>query len=75
MLLAECSLPDAMAIPIHLTPARCAALAARAAPGRLALTHFYTVVEREDIRGAIAPRYGGPVTLTWDGWFTELEEQ
>ncbi len=74
VLLAECSLPDAMAIPIHLTPARCAALAARAEPGMLALTHFYTVVEREDIRGAIAPRYGGPVTLTWDGWFTELED-
>jgi len=75
VLLAECSLPDAMAIPAHLTPARCAALAARAAPGRLALTHFYTVVEGEDIRGAIALRYGGPVTLTWDGWFTEIEEQ
>ena len=74
VLLAECSLPDAMAIPAHLTPARCAALAARAAPGRLALTHFYTVVEREDIRGAIAPQYGGPVTLTWDGWDIELEE-
>ena len=21
-----------------------------------------------------AERYGGPVTLTWDGWFTELED-
>ena len=74
VLLAECSLPDAMAIPQHLTPARGAALAGRAAPGQLALTHFYTVVEKEDIAGAIAERYGGPVTLTWDGWFTELED-
>jgi ribonuclease BN (tRNA processing enzyme) len=74
VLLAECSLPDAMAIPIHLTPARCAALAARAMPGMMALTHFYTVVEREDIRGGVAARYGGPVTLTGDGWFTELED-
>jgi ribonuclease BN (tRNA processing enzyme) len=74
VLLAECSLPDAMAIPLHLTPARCAALAERAAPGHLALTHFYTVVEREDIRGIIAPRYAGPVTLTFDGWTTEIED-
>ena len=74
VLLAECSLPDAMAIPTHLTPARCAALAERAAPGRLALTHFYTVVEHEDIRGQVAARYGGSVSLTVDGWSTELEE-
>jgi ribonuclease BN (tRNA processing enzyme) len=74
VLLAECSLPDAMAIPTHLTPARCAALAERAASCQLALTHFYTVVEREDIRGAVAARYGGPVTLTFDGWTTEIEE-
>ena len=74
VLLAECSLPDAMAIPLHLTPARCAALAERAAPRHLALTHFYTVVEREDIRGIIEPRYAGPVTLTFDGWTTEIED-
>ena len=43
-------------------------------PGMLALTHFFTVVEQEDIRAAIAPRFGGPVTLTVDGWFTEIEE-
>ena len=74
VLLAECSLPDAMAIPTHLTPARCAAVADRAAPRHLALTHFYTVVEHEDIRGAVAARYGGDVTLTVDGWSTEIEE-
>jgi ribonuclease BN (tRNA processing enzyme) len=74
VLLAECSLPDAMAIPIHLTPARCAALAERAAPAQLALTHFYTIVERDDIESAIAKRYGGPVTVTWDGWTTEVED-
>jgi ribonuclease BN (tRNA processing enzyme) len=74
VLLAECSLPDAMAVPLHLSPSRCAELAERAAPRRLALTHFYSVVEHEDMRGAIAPRYDGPVTLTWDGWSTELED-
>jgi ribonuclease BN (tRNA processing enzyme) len=74
VLLAECSLPDAMAIPTHLSPSRCAALAERAAPQQLALTHFYTVVEDEDIRGAIAPRFAGPVTLTWDGWDIDVED-
>lgn len=74
VLLAECSLPDAMAVPTHLTPSSCAALAERAMPGMLALTHFFTVVEQEDMPAAIAPRYNGPVTITRDGWFTEIEE-
>jgi ribonuclease BN (tRNA processing enzyme) len=74
LLLAECSLPDAMAIPTHLSPGKCAALAERAAPKALALTHFYSVVEDEDITGAVALKYDGPVTLTEDGWFTDVEE-
>jgi ribonuclease BN (tRNA processing enzyme) len=74
VLLAECSLPDAMAIPMHLTPAQCAELAAEAEPGLLVLTHFYPPVERVDIRGIIAERFGGPVVLAVDGWATEIED-
>lgn len=74
VLLAECSLPDAMAIPSHLTPERCAELAESARPGMLVLTHFYPPVERVDIRGIVAERYGGPVVLATDGWSTEIED-
>jgi ribonuclease BN (tRNA processing enzyme) len=74
LLLCECSLPEEMAIPSHLTPARCGALAAAALPKHLVLTHFYTPVERTDIRGIIAAHYAGPVTLADDGSTFEIEE-
>ncbi|MEP6692259.1 MAG: ribonuclease Z [Gemmatimonadaceae bacterium] len=74
VLLSECSLPEAMAIPTHLTPAQCGALAGRAQPGRLALTHFYPPVERVDIRAIVAQSFAGDVALAVDGWSTELEE-
>jgi ribonuclease BN (tRNA processing enzyme) len=74
LLLCECSLPEELAIDTHLTPARCGALAAAALPKHLVLTHFYTPVERTDIRGAIAAHYPGPVTLAEDGSTFEIEE-
>ena len=74
VLLCECSLPESMAIDSHLTPARCGAIAAAALPKHLVLTHFYTPVERTDIRGAIAAHYAGPVSLAEDGSTFEIEE-
>jgi ribonuclease BN (tRNA processing enzyme) len=74
VLLAECSLPDPLAIPTHLSPERCAALAAAALPGCLALTHFYPLVEQVDVRAIVASRFGGTVVLTTDGWTTEIED-
>jgi ribonuclease BN (tRNA processing enzyme) len=75
VLLCECSLPAALATPSHLTPEGCAEIAARATPGHLALTHFYPPVEQVDVRGIVATRYRGPVTLASDGWSIELEER
>jgi ribonuclease BN (tRNA processing enzyme) len=72
LLLAECSLPDALAIPEHLTPRQVGALAARARAQRLVLTHFYPPVEAVDIRGAVAEHYAGPCVLAHDGWFIEF---
>lgn len=74
LLLAECSLPQRMAIPTHLTPEACADLAAAAAPRHLALTHFYPPVLDEDIRAIVGAKYGGPVTLAHDGWQFDLED-
>jgi ribonuclease BN (tRNA processing enzyme) len=68
LLVCECSLPSAMAIKEHLTPEQCAALAARAQPRKVVLTHFYPPVEHVDILGTMAARYAGSVTLAIDGW-------
>lgn len=74
VLLAECSLPDEMAIATHLSPSRCAALAAAMEPARLVLTHFYPPVEAVDVRATIATRYAGPVVLASDGWAIDIED-
>lgn len=74
VLLAECSLPTALAIPEHLTPETVGALAARARPGKLVLTHFYPPVEREDIRALVGSRWSGPVVLADDGTVIEIED-
>jgi ribonuclease BN (tRNA processing enzyme) len=75
VLLTECSLPDSMAVPTHLTPAQCGALGALAQPGVLALTHFYPPVASVDIRGEVGARFSGMVALTTDGWSLDLEER
>jgi ribonuclease BN (tRNA processing enzyme) len=72
VLLAECSLPDSMAIQEHLTPRQVGALAARAAARRLVLTHFYPPVELVDIVAEVAEQYHGPTVLATDGWSTEF---
>jgi ribonuclease BN (tRNA processing enzyme) len=74
VLLSECSLPDDMGIPEHLTPAQCGARAAGALPKHLVLTHFYPPVERTDVRAQVAAHYAGPVTLAEDGATFEIEE-
>ena len=75
VLLAECSLPESMAIATHLTPAQCGALGAAAQPDVLALTHFYPPVEAVDIRGHVGAQFGGTVALATDGWTLDLEER
>lgn len=72
VLLAECSLPDAMAIREHLTPRQAGALASRAEAQRLVLTHFYPPVEMIDIIAEVAERYAGPTVLATDGWSIEF---
>ena len=67
LLLAECSLPPAMAIPSHLTPEQVGRLARLARARRLVLTHFYPPVERTDVRAAVGREYDGYVALADDG--------
>lgn len=72
VLLAECSLPEEMALPTHLTPRECGALAELAAPRLLVLTHFYPPVERVDIAGTVRERFAGAVVLAEDGWSLDI---
>jgi ribonuclease BN (tRNA processing enzyme) len=74
LLVAECSLPAAMAIPEHLTPEQVGELGRIAQPGMLALTHFYPPVEQVDIQALVRQAYAGPLTLAHDGWVTEFED-
>ena len=67
LLLAECSLPDSMAVPIHLTPAQTAALAAAAAPGMLVVTHMYPPLEGIDLRAELGAGWAGPTVIASDG--------
>ena len=67
LLLAECSLPEAMAMDIHLTPERAGELAQAAGAKRLVLTHFYPPVETPDPARGAATRFRGHVTAASDG--------
>jgi ribonuclease BN (tRNA processing enzyme) len=75
LLVCECSLPGDMSIPEHLTPEQCGDLAAAAAPEHLALTHFYPSVEQVDVTAIVGARFAGPVTLAFDGWSIEIEDE
>jgi ribonuclease BN (tRNA processing enzyme) len=72
LLLAECSVPEPLPEPIHLTPALAGELAARAAAKRLVLTHFYPPVERVDIAAQVAQAYHGPFAMANDGGRFEI---
>lgn len=67
LLLAECSLPESMAMDNHLTPERAGDLAKEAGAKRLVLTHFYPPVETSDPAKLAGKRFGGPVTAAQDG--------
>ena len=68
VLVAECSLPDDDAIPTHLSPSSLAALASRAAPGRLVVTHVYPQLEALDPVARVREAgWEGPTVRAADG--------
>jgi ribonuclease BN (tRNA processing enzyme) len=72
LLVLECSLPQTMAIPEHLTPEQCGELAKLAAPRRLALTHLYPPVESVDVASVVGATYEGQLVVAYDGWHMEI---
>lgn len=72
VLVAECALPDEAAPDNHLTPETAGALAARAGPEVLVLTHLYPPVRREGLPDLVARRgYTGISTVGRDGLAVE----
>ncbi len=72
VLLAECSFPDELAVPNHLTPTSAARLARAADVRALILTHFYPSMEPEEARARAELVFDGPIELARDGRVFEL---
>ncbi|HEX9636213.1 MAG TPA: MBL fold metallo-hydrolase [Acidobacteriota bacterium] len=66
LLVAECSFPDAISVPGHLTPTSVGELAARARPRRLLLTHLYPEVDTPDLADRVREKFGGDVGVAQD---------
>jgi len=68
VLIAECSLPEDLAMDAHLTPARLARLAQLAGPGLLVATHVYPQLDRAALPDAVrAAGWLGEVVVARDG--------
>ncbi len=66
LLLLECSFPDDMKVPGHLTPSEAGRLARGAGVSHLVLTHLYPPVEQADIRSLVGAHFSGRVTVAED---------
>lgn len=66
LLLLECSFPDEEPREGHLTPSRCARIAAAAEPEHLVLVHMYPPCEAHDLAAEVGRGWGGRVTVAED---------
>lgn len=67
VLLAECSLADPPETDLHLSPARLAEIARRAAPELLVVAHVYPFQTPDEAAARVAERYEGAVLAAADG--------
>lgn len=67
LLLVECSCPDHLATPGHMTPSEVGALCAAARPRRVVLTHQYPDAAALDLAPLVNESYDGPVDQAVDG--------
>ena len=76
LLIAECSLPDDLAIHTHLSPGSLAAMAGRAEPRILWVTHVYPQLDALDpVKLVRAAGWDGEVARAVDGLVLRLEQQ
>lgn len=66
LLLLECSFPDDMKVPGHLTPSEAGRLARDAGVSHLVLTHFYPPMEDVDIVSLVGGFFSGRITVAED---------
>jgi ribonuclease BN (tRNA processing enzyme) len=66
ILILECSFPDKLKAPGHLTPTEAGRIASEAGCRRLILTHFYPVCDKYDIVGACEKTFSGEIILASD---------
>jgi ribonuclease BN (tRNA processing enzyme) len=71
-LLADCSFPDALPNPVHMTPREVGVVATAAAPERVVLTHLYPPADDMDLAAEVAPHWAGPVIVGYDGLSLEI---
>ncbi len=72
-LVTECSLPDALGFPEHMTPGGVAALARAARPERLVLTHVYPQLDRHALPALVREAgWEGEVVVAEDGMELQL---
>ena len=66
LMVLECSMPDDMKVPGHMTPSECGKLAQKANCRKLCLTHFYPVCDLKDVRRKCLAEYSGELFLAED---------
>jgi len=64
----DCSMPDELKIPGHLTPSGIGKAAARSRPGAILLSHFHPPADHPGIIEAVHRFYEGPVFRAHDLW-------
>jgi len=67
LLVVECSAPDGLGVPGHMTPGDISRLCLESRPQRTVLTHQYPAAAATDLRAAIARHYDGLVIQAHDG--------
>jgi ribonuclease BN (tRNA processing enzyme) len=72
LLILECSYPDEIEVPGHLTPSKAGEMASRAGCRKLVLTHMYPVCADYDLVSECRKKYSGEIILAEDGMRVDL---
>lgn len=63
----DCSVPDAMKVPGHMTPSECGAIAAAAGVPVLVLSHLYPECDGVDVAAEARAVFAGDIRVAFDG--------
>ncbi len=75
LLVVECSTPDHLKTPGHMTPSDVGRLCATAGPRRVALTHLYPPAAAMDLVAAVGNYFAGPVVQACDGTHLSVPDE